>query len=100
MDSTLEYAIDAEEFPYVASNAVVLVDAAVQVPCPPSAAASPNPLSAVRITGIFEALIGAGDIIPVFEAPQGLPPLLPPPLYANLAPQVRRCPPLSLIVPC
>ena len=31
LDNTLEYAIEAAEFPEVASNAVVLVDAAVQV---------------------------------------------------------------------
>ena len=68
-DSNLEYAIDAAEFPEVASNTVVLVDAAIQVSCPPTAAASPNLIRAVWIEGIFPALISAGDIIPVFEGP-------------------------------
>ena len=81
---------------------MVLVDAAVQYLRPSSAAASPNPIRGVRITGIFEALIGAGDIIPVFEAPQWPPPPppLPPLLYANLAPWVQRHPLPSLFVPC
>ena len=69
LNSTLKYAIEAAEFPEVASNAMVLVDAAVQYLRPSSAAASPNPIRGVRITSIFEALIGAGDIIPIFEAP-------------------------------
>ena len=73
----LEYAIDASDFPEVASNAVVLVDAVVQVSRPPSAAASPNPIQAVWMEGVFSALIGASGVFPVFEAPQGLPPSPP-----------------------
>ena len=57
LDSSLEYVIDAKKFPEVAANAVVLVDAACQYSHPLLAAASPNPLIGVRVTGVFEAVI-------------------------------------------
>ena len=83
-DKKLEYALDALEFLEVASNAVVLVDAAVQVSRLPLAASLPNPIRAVRIEGMFSALIGANSVFPVFEVPQEPPPL--PTLYAILHP--------------
>ena len=58
LDSSLEYILDAKEFPEVAANTVVLVDAACQYSRPLLAAASPNPLIGVRVTGVFEAVIG------------------------------------------
>ena len=87
-DSTLEYFMDADEFPEVAANAVVLVDAVTQYSRPSLAAASPNPLIGIRITELLEAVITG--VAPVFEAPQrppSPPPTPPPPpLYADLAP--------------
>ena len=98
-NSTLEYFIKADEFPEVAANHVVLVDAATQwsrpSSQPASAAASPNPLLGIRVSGILEAVITA--VQPVFEAPRRPPPTTPP-LYADSAPCVRRRPPTALLV--
>ena len=56
-DLTLEYCIDADKFPEVAANAVILVDAVTQYLRPSLAVASPNPLIGVRITGLLKAVI-------------------------------------------
>ena len=53
LDATLKYVIEAEEFPEVTSNAVVLVDAACQYSRPSSAAASPNLFRGVNVTRIL-----------------------------------------------
>ena len=84
----------------MASNAVVLVDAACQYSCPSSAAALPNPFRSVRVIGVFEALIGTADIVLIFKAHQRPTPrpLSPPPLFAKSALRVRRRPPPSLLI--
>ena len=81
LDATLEYTIEAEEFLEVASKVAVLVIAAWQYSRSSSAAASLNPFRGGHVTGVLEALIGAADIVPIFEAPQRLPPPLPLPLH-------------------
>ena len=61
-DSTYEYVLEALD-PEIASNAVVVVDAATQYSRPASrlgsAAASPRPFIGLRISGVVEALITA-----------------------------------------
>ena len=103
LDDTLEFFIESDE-PEVASNAIVLVDAATQVSRPPSrpgsARASPRPFLGVRVSGVVEALITAA--VPVFAArsPQASspPPPPPPPAYADSAARVVRRPPSALLI--
>merc|ERR1711978_664138 len=96
LDTTVEYYLEAED-PEVASNAVILVDAATQVSRPPSrpgsARASPRPpIVGLRISGVVEALITAAA--PVYAARS--PP--PPPAYVDSAARVVRRPPNALLV--
>ena len=65
LDATLKYVIEAEEFPEVASNAVVLVDAACQYSRPSSAAASPNLFRGVQIEGAFSVFVDRNSVYPV-----------------------------------
>ena len=101
LDDTVEFFIEAED-PEVASNAIVLVDAATQVSRPPSrpgsARASPRPFIGVRVSGVVEALITAA--VPVFAArsPRASPPPPPPPAYADSAARVVRRPPSALLI--
>ena len=100
-DLMLEYWIEAEEFPEVAANTVV-IHAQTQYSRPSSrpgsAAASLNPLVGIRIASVLEAVITSAT--PVYQAPRRSPPpsQTPPPLYADSAPRVRRRPPPSLLV--
>ena len=90
-DSTLEYWIEADEFPEVAANTVVVVNAQTQYSRPSSrlgsAAASPNPLIGIWIAGVLEAVITEAQA--VYQAPRRPPPPSqtppPPPLYADSA---------------
>ena len=101
LNVTLEFFIEADD-PEVASNAIVLVDAATQVSRPPSrpgsARASPRPFIGVRVSGVVEALITAA--VPVFAArsPRASPPPPPPPAYADSAARVVRRPPSALLI--
>ena len=103
LDKTVEFFIE-EEDPEVASNAIVLVDAATQVSRPPSrpgsARASPRPFIGVRVSGVVEALITAA--VPVFAArsprASSPPPPPPPPAYADSAARVVRRPPSALLI--
>ena len=93
LNSTFEYFIKAEEIPEV--NAVVcVIDVAIQVSRPSSAASSPRPLVGVRI----EAIITGTK--PVFQAlTSHVTRLLPPPpVYPDSAPRVRRRLPQTLVV--
>ena len=101
LDETVEFFIEAED-PEVASNAIVLVDAATQVSRPPSrpgsARASPRPFIGVRVSGVVEALITAA--VPVFaqRSPRASPPPPLPPAYADSAARVVRRPPSALLI--
>ena len=103
LDETVEYWIEAED-PEVASNAIVLVDAATQVSRPPSrpgsARASPRPFVGVRVSGVIEAIITAAA--PVFSShpprASSPPPPPPPPAYADSASRVVRRPPSALLI--
>ena len=101
LDETVEFFIEAED-PEVASNAIVLVDAATQVSRPPSrpgsARASPRPFIGVRVSGVVEALITAA--VPVFAArsPRASPPPPLPPAYADSAARVVKRPPPALLI--
>ena len=89
LDQTYEYWIEGDD-PEVASNAIVVVDAATQWSCPSSrpgsAAASPAPVVGLRISGVVEAIITSAA--PVFAPrpprPSASPP--PPPIYTDSAP--------------
>ena len=102
LDITFEYVIEEDE-PEVASNAVVLCDAATQWSRPPSrpasrpgsAAASPRPFLGLRISGVLEALITAAAPVYAPRAPRASPP--PPPAYADSATRVTRRPPALII---
>ena len=98
-DATYEYVIEADEAE-VASNAVVLCDAATQwsrpASCPGSAAASPRPFIGLRISGVVEALITAAAPVYTPRPPRASPP--PPPVYADSAPRVVRRPPPALLI--
>ena len=99
LDATVEFYLEAED-PEVASNAVILVDAATQVSRPPSrpgsARASPHPVIGLRISGVVEALITAAAPVYAARSPRASPP--PPPAYADSAARVVRRPPNALLV--
>ena len=70
-NSTLKYWIKAEDFPEVAANTVVVVDAQTQYSRPSSrpgsAVASPNPLIGIWIASMLEGVIT--EVTPVYQAP-------------------------------
>ena len=101
LDNTNEYWIEGDDVPEVAANTIVFVDALTQWSRPPSrptsAAAPPNPVVGICISGVVEAIITSAA--PVYAPRQrlsSLPP--PPPLYVDSAPRVHRRPPLALLV--
>ena len=99
-DDTLEYWVEEAE-PVVACNA--LVDASTQYSRPSSrpgsAAASPRPIIGLHISGAIEAIItGATPVYAPRSRHQPARAPSPPPLYADSAPRVVRCPPPALLV--
>ena len=98
-DSTYEYILEASD-PEIASNAVVVVDAATQYSRPASrpgsAAASPRPFIGLCISGVVEALITAAAPVFAPRSARASPP--PPPAYADSAARVVRRPPNALLV--
>ena len=100
-DQTFEYWIEGDD-PEVASNAIVVVDAATQwrrpSSHPGSAATCPAPVVGIRISGIIKAVIINAALVYALRPPRQLASPPPPPLYADSAPRVVRRPPPALLV--
>ena len=90
-DQTYEYWIEGDD-PEVASNAIVVVDAATQYSSPLSrpglAAASPAPIVGLRISGLVEEVITRAAPVFAPRRPHPSASASPPPplLYADSAP--------------